>query len=376
MLEFTIILALSALLTGAGVVISCYRSAVFQVLVILALLWLAYGSLGLVSTLESSSYSINARTNVPALRFLSFIWQNPGLVTALYITVALPTLWLVMEYGAARLAPISENHDTPQRLILVGLIAMGGLAMVLDTEYPGPFIDDFTDLYLRLATAVGLMALMFAASEEPSPYPDTYRPFMRFGFVGQVIGRAFLYPGWPSATPFVLLATAFYSMLATAWYSLRGLPLPDGWLIPFFLLPSAVLFPQLIGRLVLSRTRLRAGGRYFTVLVFCVLVYVACAALYDATSNNAFIIAAGVLPPNAWVLFASGRMNGDVVTLSLLNTLKIISASMGGLTLALMCLRSLWQWKATMALEKRAADALRLRRLRRVSSAAGKPPNF
>lgn len=365
MLEFSVMLGLSALLMGCGVVISCFRSAVFQVLVILGLLWLAYTCLGAMSELERSGYAINNQSGSVPIRLLFFIWQNPGMVTALYITICLPALWLVMEYGAARLAPISENHDTPQRLVLLAIISFAGLIMVMNMSYAGTFIDDFTDIYLSLATLIGGAVLMFAASAEPSPYPDTYRPFVRFGFLGKVIGRAFLYPGWPSSTPFVLLVTAFYSMLATAWYSLRAMPFPDGWAIPYLLLPSAILFPQLVGWFVLGRTRLGPGGRYFTVLVFCVMIYVACASLYGATHNNAFIIIAGILPPDAWMLFASGRMSAEVVSLSLLITLKIISASIGGLTLALMCLRSLWHWKKTQFLEKRASDSLRVRRMRR-----------
>ncbi|HVU37407.1 MAG TPA: hypothetical protein VHC95_03675 [Opitutales bacterium] len=374
LLGLTVLLALCAMLTAAGVVISCFCSGVFQVLAILGLLGVTYQAFNTFSLFQENSYAMD-RPNGGAIGPLNFIWQNPGLAGSLFITAGLPALWLLLEYGAARLAPISENHDTPQRLVLLGLIAFSGLTMVMDIAYAGTFMDDFTDLYLRFASWLGLLVLMFAAGSEPSPYPGTYRPFVRFGFLGKLVGRTFLYPGWPSATPFVLLVTAFYSMLATAWYSLRQQPLPDGWLIPFLLLPPAVLFPQLAGWIVFGRSRLSPAGRYFTIWAISLVLYFACLVLYNATQrSNGYIIAASILPPDAWLLFATNQMSEDWNSAALLRIVKIIAASVGGLTIAIMCLRSLWHTKKTRQLEKRAADALRQRRARPAAPVAPAPP--
>lgn len=373
LLELVAMLSVCAMLTAAGVVISCFRSYVFQILAILGLLWVTYDAFNTFSLFQEARFSTSG-VNAGAIVELNYLWKNPGISASLFVTIGLPALWLLLEYGAARLAPSSENHDTPQRLVLLGLIAFSGLAMVADIAYAGTFVDDFTDLYLRFASCLGLLVLMFAAGSEPSQYPGTYRPFVRFGFVGKLVGRAFLYPGWPSATAFVMLVTAFYSMLAAAWYSLRQIPLPDGWLIPFLLLPPAVLFPQLAGWIVLGRSRFSPAGRYFVMMAMSLVLYLACRVLYNAADHsNGYIIAASILPPDAWLLFSTNNISADWNSLALLRTVKIIAASIGGLTIAIMCLRSLWHTKKIMQLEKRAAATLRRRRISPAASPAPLP---
>jgi hypothetical protein len=221
------LLAFSALLVAACVALSCFNNMIFRIVLIL-------GLLGLTMTILDS---MNGQSNnQPLAHLLASIHADPGIAASLYLVAGAPFLWLVMEFGAYFLSPTAENHDTPQRLILFGLIAIAGLTMVFDLGYRGSFVDTFLDRYFFLAGLLALWVLMFAAATNPSPYPDTYRSFMRFGLFGQFMGRVFLYPGWPSSAPFILLATAFFSLLAATWISLRGVSVDYSWFAPVFLL--------------------------------------------------------------------------------------------------------------------------------------------
>jgi len=372
------LLAFSALLVAVCVALSCFDSMVFKVLLILGLLFLSFS----VMSTNPRGYS-GGPVNLGPL--FGYLIENPGGAAVLLITLGLPFHWLLMEYGAYRLAPAAENHDTPQRLILFALVAMAGLAMVCDLVWPSPFLNDFTEKFFSYSARLAGWILTFAAATGPSPYPDTYRPFVRFGAVGKFVGRTFLYPGWPSSTPFIMLASAFCAMLLTALASARGLTLNFHWFAPtFLLLPAALLFPQVVGSVLLYRSNFSAGTRYFIVLTICLLVYIVCGILNSVTLSSAYYLIACAFPPVAWFLFANqnfssavmldvsstGGPRANVEDPALATSAMIIAGIMAAATMGFVVVRALRYWKHFSRLEDRAAGTMRPSRARPAPVAA------
>ena len=357
------LLALSAMLVAVCVALSCFNSMIFRILLVLGLLGVTTSLLmgaggGLFSSLLAS------------------IQAEPGIAAWLYLVVGGPFLWLVMEFGAYFLSPAAENHDTPQRLILFGLIALAGGSMVLDLWFPGTFLDAFTDRYFFLAGLLALWVLMFAAAGEPSPYPDTYRPFVRCGAVGKFFGRVFLYPCWPSSAPFIMLATAFFSMLAVAWISLRGLRMDYFWLVAvFLLLPPALLFPQAVCGLLLRRSPFSSGARYFIILAVVFLIYVVSISIFHANNDPAYLLLACLFPPDALLLVAFHWLDAPTATftpdmlpvqvaqlkhLILVHDIALILIGVtSAITMVVVCIRALRAWAGFTRLEQRASTGAR-----------------
>ncbi len=189
------LLAFNALLVALGVALSCLNSPALRILLILPLVLFLFGvfSSGLFRFAGPgpSFFMLTASATTNLLY----------IVPALYVLIGLPFLFLAMEFGAYCLAPAAENHDTPQRLMVVGLLAVAAVAMGLDAWHPTLAMEGFLAVYFYLARVLVFWVMMFAAATDPSPYPHTYRPFVRFGYFGKLVGRVFLYPGWNVVHP-------------------------------------------------------------------------------------------------------------------------------------------------------------------------------
>ena len=347
------LLAFSALLVGLCVALSCFNSAVFRILLILLLL--------ILSMIMLSSFDLGGgRMGYgPVGAVLNSVAYDPGIAAWLYLFVGIPFLWLVLEYGAYRLAPASENHDTPQRLILLGLIALAGLSTVFTLWLPYTFMDAFTDRLYFFTSFLAIWVLMFAAATSPSPYPDTYRPFVRLGAFGQFLGRAFLYPGWPSSAPFIMLASAFFALITAARFSQYTGPGQSrdlGWFVmTFSLLPPALLFPQVAGWLILGRTRFSSGARYFMMMIMCLLVYIVTSILTSMDDRAIYPLVAYAFPPVAWI-YSTFRVIDDP---DITGPAIVIAAISSIITMILVCARALKYWQGFTQLEQRAATGLR-----------------
>lgn len=180
------LLILSAILTGIAVSLSVIKSVILRwiTLVVLGFWGIPAVLSGLFSGFNSFS---NAFASIPLL-----------LITGTFVVA------LCMEFAAARFSPIRENHDTPKRLLLLGLlfVVIGGMYFEFDSEFVGGvFLICF-----GIVTWDGLC-------RQASNSPPVYEPFIRFGFIGRLLGR-FLYPGWLPALFFCgLIGTIFFITL-------------------------------------------------------------------------------------------------------------------------------------------------------------------
>jgi hypothetical protein len=192
------------------------------------------------------------------------------------------------------------------------------------------------------------------------------------------MGRVFLYPGWPSSAPFILLATAFFSLLAATWISLRGVSVDYSWFAPvFLLLPPALLFPQVAGWLALGRLRIGPCARYFAIIALVLLAFLIAIAWSSSNVTGAshpnILLFACVFPPDAWLLFTFHWLDAPALSdavppdpvqqaailqaASLHATALIISGLTSGITMIVVCVRGFQAWAHFSKLERRATSA-------------------
>ncbi len=152
-----------------------------------------------------------------------------GLVLALY-TVAL------LEYSAAVIAPVAENHALRKRLLALTLgVVWVWCAAWASVEAAGWIMA--VTLPLVLAFAIG------AILEQPVHLRSQAATFARFGPLGRPMAWL-LTPGWPSGLLFVLVMSAI-CLQAWFWLVARrpAVTSPDDALAFGTLLAAAVLFP-------------------------------------------------------------------------------------------------------------------------------------
>ncbi len=135
-------------------------------------------------------------------RMTSTLPDLPSIGTALVCSVIL--LLLMLDAGAARIAPPAENHSGVMRLL-----ACAGLLVAMAAQLYSPRSDGV----LFGAFVVAVVVCAVAVCEQPRAIPSIYRPFTRWGWLGQLAGR-FFYPGWHTGVLYTLaMFTAFGALL-------------------------------------------------------------------------------------------------------------------------------------------------------------------
>ncbi len=287
-----LVLAFSALLVGVCLALACLNSAIVRVVsTILTIVFLV--DLGFAAPFGSSG-------------FLQFSVSGLVNLAKMLAVIGPPLLWLCLEFGAARLAPAAENHDTGQRwmvILLFGLSLLGhAYQELLHTGRAGMPLLNLFDTY---ATCMVIWVLVQAAAEEPSPFPHTFRPFVRWGRLGRMLGRLILYQGWPSAVPFTLLVAGLFFTEGLI-FNLATLSKLSAFCA---LLPPAVLFPQVAGWSLRS-TSIAPRARYLLVVVACTIFTVALLIVSSVNGRSpALTLPICLAPPPAWVLLWSNYYN-------------------------------------------------------------------
>jgi hypothetical protein len=108
--------------------------------------------------------------------------------------------YLMLEIAAARIAPISENHAAPKRLLALGL----GLGSVVMAIFAG---EDATEMWMAASVFACGWIVLESLCERTVLVPSLYLSFARRGAFGRLAGRL-LYPGWASGLVFVSILAA------------------------------------------------------------------------------------------------------------------------------------------------------------------------
>ena len=160
---------------------------------------------------------------------------GPGLgqVAGLIVCAGI-ILLLMLEVGAARIAPPAENHSAVLRLL-----AVGGWLTALAVS----FLAARSAAILFITFVIAVLVCLVGLCEEPRWVPSLFRPFAVRGWAGRALGRLF-YPGWYTAVPYTVLGFA-----AFGWLFWRAKVLDS--------LPHSLWFVALLGTLLLPVALIR-----------------------------------------------------------------------------------------------------------------------
>ncbi len=194
------LLMVSMVLTAGAVALSAAPLAVRILVLIVALPLMTMGLSGL--DLFRMSGGFVAGISIGPSTTGSGWWLLPCM-TALYV-------FILLEFAAAKFAPLSENHSARKRAVALLL----SLALLPAARFGG--LAWFESLSGFFAPLIGLV-LLDALTERTVALPTIYAPFARRGFLARMMGRL-LYPGWATAIPFLALVLGMTALAAEALF--------------------------------------------------------------------------------------------------------------------------------------------------------------
>lgn len=152
-------------------------------------------------------------------------WFLPVIVVA-YIC-------LMLEIAASRIAPISENHAAPKRLLALG---MGAVALALAALAD----EDILGAWVASSAFVWGWVVLEALTERTVSVPSLYASFARRGLPGRLAGRV-LYPGWASGLGFTtLLVLMLFGVFAVVSHRHHASSRSDDWAVAMLVFPIAL----------------------------------------------------------------------------------------------------------------------------------------
>ncbi len=294
-----LLLLTSASLTAMTVAISPYESKLLRVLFIIGMLgsamfllgsvltWMAYGRLTGGATATSWQLYAGAAIYIPAFVVLS------------------------LEIAASRIAPPAENHAIRKRLIgLYFLIVAAGLSAFTDAD-----VSIFAFSFLFIAAVV-----IDALGEPVYVIPSVYRPFLKRGWWGRLLG-GILTPGWVAATRYITLLAVFAGLALWANGQLNdetkalGFVSYFGWLV----------FPAALIRLLVPTTKFFLG--FYLALQFLLAAITLLVGMMAGISNEPMTTWLCVIPNSVFLLNLTGQVGPDQLTAFLAVTSAMTAAS-------------------------------------------------
>jgi hypothetical protein len=285
--ELTILFCLvlgSLTLTAAGIGFSSVTSRFFRVgLIIFVLLFLTQGLYGIAFFMFG-----------PGGGFLTAA-TGPGFW--LWLPVAAGVLiFLMLEFGAGRIAPPAENHALRKRT--AGLVLLAG-GLIFHYWYHPAWVA------LILVAIPLVLVCGEAVNESLRPYAILRRSRLARGKGFPVWLRIFFAPGWPSGVAFTLLTAGIYlSVLAN-----DGNVTEEAILVVLCICAS-LFFPVAIIRLVSPATE--RGGVFF-ILIQALMICAGISALVIAEATY-FNVAAiyQFLPIPVIMLLIGDHLSGSI----------------------------------------------------------------
>ncbi len=194
-------------------------------------------------------------------RSFSSLPDAAEILTVLFCSAIL--LLLMLDVGAARIAPPAENHSAAMRL----LACVGLLTAAVTQAFSHRFIGVALGAFVVAAVVCAV-----AVCEQPRAIPSLYRPFTRWSWPGRIVGR-FFYPGWHTGVLFVL---AMFAGFGALFLHERGVD-RDEFIGRFVALLGTLLLPVALVRTVF-RWANRPTALFFILqggsailLIFCVV---------------------------------------------------------------------------------------------------------
>jgi hypothetical protein len=264
--------------------------------------------------------------------------------TTLTVQVLL-TMMLMVEAGAGKIGPGSENHSTTRRILAL-LSLLAGIAY-FTSQGPEkmmliPIIFNF------------VMAVVGALCEPIREVPIVYRPFVRRGFLGRLFGL-FFYPGWASGVFYALLMAG----LADWWMYTLFIHSPHKDVGPGgFIAMVALIGTLLLPLAILKLTRFKFANPLFFYLIFqgafsLMALLGAISTGYSSSSHPTSVeLLVAVVPTTA--LWLSHHMNGWSGSEASFEFIAVTGMTL--LSLIIVLIRSIPAWRTIRAMEKAASS--------------------
>jgi hypothetical protein len=269
------LLLTSAVFTGLTVCTSAFNSKISRGMIFLFPFFLIIGlfgfrTFGILTRSFSGHYSPAGSMFSPVSGVLI-----TGLGFLFYGGLALAYL---LEIGAERISPVSENHAYRKRLIGILVLVASPVAMVLGVG------TDILLLNFMLLLGVCIDATACAWI----PVPGLLRPLRRMKYVLRP-GVSFLLPGWPSGVLYsVVMMTA--SLAIMMYFD----PKNDGAALLHVSALGTLLLP--VAMILVVRPRMHRFGTAYYVLHLVLVILMACWIVIDQLFDLRMINVLSVLP--------------------------------------------------------------------------------
>ncbi|HEY5894016.1 MAG TPA: hypothetical protein VIT91_12365 [Chthoniobacterales bacterium] len=277
LLTVGLMLGLSAMLTAITVALSAFQSKLLRVFIIIGFILLLQSGFYIAALLafDSGGFAVGGTGRADGLLFLG------------QFAMALLLIGLMLEVGAARIAPEAENHAGPLRLLVLLLVLVGGFTAMRAPD---------ARWLLILAEAVAGLFCLGALSENIPGVKSLYGPFTRRGVPGKAAALVFT-PGWVPGVFFTLLVIGLLGLFWQGAGWLRfGANEQDQLRLASFLGFSATLL--LPAALISVRFRKR-GFFYIGFTAICAGVFFFLTMLTNTQGNSHLYQFGAFLPPIA-----------------------------------------------------------------------------
>lgn len=229
LIGLTLMMIASAIFTAVAVGISPYQNRITKVL-----LWIGI-ILGAQMVLPLVFFVGMAGSMMPGVPLVG--WASFFAVLALGVLV----MALMLEVGAARIAPEAENHSLSQRLLAAAMLLPPLVLLLLGSPV--------TPVITVLALILIIPTLTTAVCEPVRWNPGIYRGFARRAWIGRLAG-GFLTPGWAAGANYTLVMLLAAAALANAVKLFDA----EKALMAFTAIAGGILVPAALIRLIVPRT--------------------------------------------------------------------------------------------------------------------------
>ena len=319
LLGLGLMLAASALLSSISVGLSPYQTRFNRVFVVIGMIVFVQGVRPFIFLRGAFSVT-GGGTSPPLVALIPF-----G-------CVALILHFLMLEIGASKIAPPAENHAAKKRTLafLLLLISVGATLWTSDAR-----------MLTALCGALALIVCLDALTEQIQMIPSIYRPFVRRGFLGRLLGR-FLYPGWGSG----LLCTVVLIGGFAALFIWHRVLIQNAHSLLFIAFCGALLVPHAIIRVFLPRTE-KVLAFFIGIQMIFIAITLTASAVDEALKWNVREVIS-FIPTSALILAVSDTLPDDTRALFLSATGITTAVSLG--VLLLLMVRSWAKYREMEAL--------------------------
>lgn len=241
---------------------------------------------------------------------------------------------LMLEVGAARIAPEAENHALSQRILAAAMLIPPIILVALGSP--------MAPVIAFLAVALIIPTIAVSVCETVRWNPGIYRKFARRGWIGRLAGR-FLTPGWAAGTNYVLVMLVLVAGLAQ---SFKVFDIENAFLA-FVAIVGAILLPAALIRLVVPGTT-KPMIWFIGFQAACLIAIVVVAAI-DEILSTSMQFGLAVIPSCGLFTILVDEMDGNMAA-----SYAKIYAIWVVVSFIILWIRSRAAWKRVRELERSA----------------------